>query len=130
MSSAAAAGRASVVSPGERLISGHVCTCQEIRGPRAGRHRAGGAAFAAGQVACDGRTDFVRLHLAAGNPGDGSDTACFANAGAVGVDLSGVGRIDSGTTVVTAYWDGGRTDLGRWQGVDTNFGPARQVVIY
>jgi hypothetical protein len=46
------------------------------------------------------------------------------------VDLSGVGRIDSGNNVVTVYWDGGRTDLGRWQGVDTNFVHARQVVIY
>ena len=89
-----------------------------------------GAAFAAGHVACNGRTDFVRLHLATGNPWDGSDTACFANAGAVGVDLSAVGRIDSGNNVVTVYWDGGRTDLGRWQGVDTNFVHARQVVIY
>ncbi|WP_442875983.1 beta/gamma crystallin domain-containing protein [Amycolatopsis sp. NBC_01480] len=84
------------------------------------------AAFAAGHVACDGRTDFVRLHLAGGNPWDGSDTACFANAGAVGVDLSGVGRIDSGNNVVTVYWDGGRTDLGRWQGsTRTSCTPAR-----
>lgn len=89
-----------------------------------------GSAFAAGQLACNGRTDFLRLSLAGGNPWDGSDTACFANPGAVGVDLSGVTRIDSGNNVVTVYWDGGRTDLGKWEARDMNFVHARQVVIY
>lgn len=89
-----------------------------------------GQAFAIDRVACNGRADFVQLHLAGGSPWDGSDVACFANSGATYVDLGGVTRVDSGNNSVTLFWDGGRTDLGRWQGGDLNFVHVRQVWIH
>jgi len=82
-------------------------------------------ALAINTVWCDGRTDFVRMELRQGNIW--YSEVCFANAGPMAVNLSGVHGVTSGNNKVTINYQSGSwyfsTTLERWSG--TNLGGAR-----
>ncbi|MFY1655385.1 beta/gamma crystallin domain-containing protein [Solwaraspora sp. WMMB762] len=77
-------------------------------------------AMAINQVGCGNRTDFLTLHI---DLGGGVGTArCFANSGAMAVNIGGVYRFDTGNNKATVNYErGGRyysKTLDKWWGTD------------
>ncbi|GAB2935097.1 hypothetical protein GCM10027280_23730 [Micromonospora polyrhachis] len=76
-------------------------------------------AFAINSVACGNRTDFLKLDISLG--GGLGTNRCFANSGAVAVDIGGVYQITSGNNKVTVNYQFGSqyytSTLEKWQGV-------------
>jgi|GEM_PF-1916904 len=77
-------------------------------------------AMAINRVGCGNRTDFLTLHI---DLGGGVGTAqCFANSGAMAVNISGVYRFDTGNNKATVNYErGGRyysVTLNKWWGTD------------
>ena len=87
-------------------------------------------AFAISSVACGDRTDFLKLDIYLGS-GFGTGR-CFANAGAMAVNHSGVYQVTSGNNKATINYErGGRyytSTLEKWQGI--NFGVNSTVRVY
>lgn len=81
-------------------------------------------AMAINPVACDGRTDFLKLYSGGGTWGDAH---CFANAGVIAVNIDGVYEFHSGNNKATVNYErDGRyhtLTLEKWSGA--SFGGAR-----
>jgi hypothetical protein len=89
-------------------------------------------AFAINTVSCDGRTDFLRLVSWEGNLWPREH--CFANAGAMAVNISGVTSAKSGNNKVTinyqcGSWYCSRT-FGPWEGTDLGGARVYEVRIW